>query len=48
MYLSRTTFQSINSFKIRGATNAVMLAPDDQGSSGARTVDLGAADWNRT
>src|ERR1700759_3820310 len=41
MYLKLDTLQPINSFKIRGATNAVMLAPADAWAKGLVTASAG-------
>ena len=38
IYLKLENLQPINSFKIRGATNAVMLAPDDARAKGLVTA----------
>ncbi len=41
IYLKLENLQSINSFKIRGATNAVMLAPADAWAKGLVTASAG-------
>jgi threonine dehydratase len=41
IYLKLETLQPINSFKIRGATNAVMLAPESERAKGLVTASAG-------
>ena len=41
IYLKLENLQPINSFKIRGATNAVMLAPHDARAKGLVTASAG-------